>query len=110
MRRPRRAASTRRARNGSTSTRYGPTSMPARVGDSDRVRELQLRIDQLQAQLEELAGHDHSAGLAPPPPAPPRPSPSIGACDEVSCVLNNFEGACCAKFKGPRATSGADML
>jgi len=25
----------------------------------------------------------------------PRPTPE---CDEVSCVLNNYEGACCAKF------------
>jgi len=26
------------------------------------------------------------------------PAPS-GGCDEVSCVLSNYEGACCAKFK-----------
>jgi hypothetical protein len=32
-----------------------------------------------------------------------------GSCDEVSCVLNNYEGACCAKFKkggGGKAPSG----
>jgi TonB family protein len=30
-----------------------------------------------------------------------------GGCDEVSCVLNNYEGACCAKFrKGGSKPSG----
>lgn len=27
------------------------------------------------------------------------PVKDTGGCDEVSCVLNNYEGACCAKFK-----------
>jgi predicted Zn finger-like uncharacterized protein len=36
---------------------------------------------------------------------------SGGSCDEVSCVLNNYEGACCAKFKkggstGPKPPTG----
>jgi predicted Zn finger-like uncharacterized protein len=33
---------------------------------------------------------------------------SGGSCDEVSCVLNNYEGSCCAKFrkgKKPEATT-----
>jgi predicted Zn finger-like uncharacterized protein len=29
----------------------------------------------------------------------PVESKDQAACDEVSCVLNNYEGACCAKFK-----------
>ena len=32
------------------------------------------------------------------PKTAPRRSDS-GGCDEVSCVLNNYEGACCSKFK-----------
>jgi predicted Zn finger-like uncharacterized protein len=32
-----------------------------------------------------------------PPPA--TSGGDSGSCDEVSCVLNNYEGACCAKFK-----------
>jgi predicted Zn finger-like uncharacterized protein len=40
-----------------------------------------------------------------------------GGCDEVSCVLNNYEGACCAKFKkkssgggtAPKASGGGDL-
>jgi predicted Zn finger-like uncharacterized protein len=38
------------------------------------------------------------------PPAPSRepaaaPKGDSGGCDEVSCVLSSYEGACCAKFK-----------
>jgi hypothetical protein len=60
---------------------------------------------------------------APPAPAPTRPRiqdstaledpftgpapPSVG-CDEVSCVLGNYVGACCAKYrKGARPTQPA---
>ena len=57
---------------------------------------------------------------APKPPKPVAEKPAApvvkdppvakdpgGSCDEVSCVLNNYEGACCAKFKhgGGKATA-----
>jgi len=29
-------------------------------------------------------------------------------CDEVSCVLNNYDGACCQKFKKPSMPDGLD--
>ena len=29
----------------------------------------------------------------------PVEKPAAGGCDEVSCVLSNYEGACCAKYK-----------
>jgi len=32
-----------------------------------------------------------------------RPSDLGGTCDEVSCVLTNYEGTCCAKFRSPHA-------
>jgi len=35
---------------------------------------------------------------APTKPRPPRP----GACDEVGCMLNNYTGACCAKYSPRR--------
>jgi predicted Zn finger-like uncharacterized protein len=53
---------------------------------------------------------------APPPVAkepPPTPrdtgkdSSKGDSCDEVSCVLNNYEGACCAKFKRGGGGGGA---
>ena len=47
----------------------------------------------------------------PPPskdPPPVKEPASSGGCDEVSCVLNNYEGSCCAKYKkgGSRPPSG----
>lgn len=37
----------------------------------------------------------------------PEPKSDSGGCDEVSCVLNNYEGACCAKYrKGSTKTAG----
>ncbi|MBA3464269.1 MAG: zinc-ribbon domain-containing protein, partial [Deltaproteobacteria bacterium] len=42
-----------------------------------------------------------------PDPPPAKEPAGGGGCDEVSCVLNNYEGACCAKFKkGPKAPAG----
>jgi hypothetical protein len=56
---------------------------------------------------------DKVAAAPPPPketPAPKADKGGGGDCDEVSCVLNSYEGACCAKFrKGgsrPAAASG----
>jgi outer membrane biosynthesis protein TonB len=35
---------------------------------------------------------------------PKAEAPASGGCEEVSCVLNNYEGSCCAKYK--KKTSG----
>ena len=39
-----------------------------------------------------------------------KPDKDAGGCDEVSCVLNNYDGACCQKFKkgGNKAPSGGN--
>jgi predicted Zn finger-like uncharacterized protein len=70
--------------------------------------------------------HKPPAEKPPTPPAAKQPKPPSekpptttakadppaakgdSSCDEVSCVLNNYEGACCAKFKkgGGKAPSG----
>ncbi|HTJ47594.1 MAG TPA: protein kinase [Kofleriaceae bacterium] len=56
------------------------------------------------AQLEPTTG----------PPKPPTTTPPSGDCDEVSCVLNNWEGACCDKYKkhtaAPTPTTGSSDL
>ena len=48
-----------------------------------------------------------------PEPTPGPPKPEAGrACDEVSCVLNNYEGSCCAKYKKggkPTAAPSGDL-
>ena len=65
-------------------------------------------------QPHEADGVADAAIVAPPPPPPPSiGAPSIEAavipdaapagddatCDEVSCVLNDYAGACCKQFK-----------
>lgn len=42
-----------------------------------------------------------------PEPVATKPDSGGGGCDEVSCVLNNYEGSCCAKFrKGSKPSGG----
>ncbi|MDB4958756.1 MAG: family finger-like protein [Myxococcales bacterium] len=43
-------------------------------------------------------------------PKQPKADAGGGGCDEVSCVLANYEGACCSKFKkgGGHAASNSD--
>ncbi|CAN5132707.1 hypothetical protein BH11MYX1_BH11MYX1_12760 [soil metagenome] len=44
------------------------------------------------------------------PTATPTTKAETGGCDEVSCVLNNYEGACCSKFRkggAPKTGGGA---
>lgn len=48
-----------------------------------RIRELEDRIKQLQAERDALDPNSRAKAT----------------CDEVSCVLNNHAGACCARFK-----------
>jgi len=50
---------------------------------------------------------DKAPTSAPPPRDPPPAKVEkgdSGGCDEVSCVLNSYEGACCAKFR--KSSSG----
>jgi hypothetical protein len=58
-----------------------PEPIAVGAGPADpRIRELEDRIKQLEAE---------------------RDSSDKTACDEVSCVLTNYNGACCEKFKPP---------
>lgn len=96
--------------------------------ESER-RELERRlaeIEELRALIHELSERlrryedgdrrdrtvrDARDTTTPPAPSPapgpsPAPSPAPVAddtsCDEVSCVLTNYDGTCCAKYKRPR--------
>ena len=51
---------------------------------------------------DELEGRQ---AAAPTPPA--TTTHDDGGCDEVSCVLNNYAGACCAKFRKGHSTPPA---
>lgn len=66
-------------------------------------------------------GETHA--VIPPQPAPPAPEPVVAGapiaaddaagptvCDEVSCVLDNYAGACCAQFKAGAPPAISDTL
>lgn len=85
-----------------------------------------IEIKQLRDTVEQLAQkvhdcdatvkHDHVVvtPVLPVPPVPPGPRPVVppppqmtpsplpdNSCDEVSCVLMNYESGCCDKYKKP---------
>jgi len=73
------------------------------------IDELRALIKELQDKVRRYEQSDRDRTVpkrAAPEPQPidpfqPRPSPS-DSCDEVSCVLRNYDGACCVKFRSPR--------
>jgi hypothetical protein len=98
--------------------------MPAGGGPSDAsVRDLLARLEQKQKQLEqkqkeleleldklkvtELSDRLHRDGQTDHDCTVPKPvdrPPAVvvdTSCDEVSCVLSNYEGTCCAQFQRP---------
>ena len=105
----------------------GDGSVDARVHDllqrlEDEQREIERKlaeITELRAlivELSEKVRHYEQDEKRTVPRAPPDPDrterqpinpytqPSdLGSCDEVSCVLENYEGACCKKFHSPHA-------
>lgn len=74
-----------------------PTPEQLNVGgtpeDQARIRELEAEVAKLKL---ELAARDKAKD---PPKDPPKDNKTSASCDEVSCVLNNYDGSCCQKFK-----------
>jgi len=73
-----------------------------------RVDEQNRRIANLELRMSELEVRPVTPAIEPAPP--PKADP---LCDEVSCVLNNYEGACCRKYmkaKPPAADGTPDSL
>jgi hypothetical protein len=105
-----------------------PTAVVVPAGDAStdlRVQQLLARLSADQAQLEgrlaeleetralvkllqaqvDLCEHAHTVKppptpvIPPTPVTPPGPTPLDTSCDEVSCVLTNYPGGCCDKYK-----------
>jgi hypothetical protein len=59
------------------------------------MREQRAVILELQAKVQQCEERERTVEKKPaaPPPAPAE------ACDEVSCVLTNYEGGCCLKYR-----------
>ncbi|HEY5935902.1 MAG TPA: energy transducer TonB [Kofleriaceae bacterium] len=65
-----------------------------------------VEIERLQAQLEELKEKVRQAERRQDPKhrtpnRVPDSIPPVADCDEVSCVLGNYEASCCAKYRKP---------
>ena len=86
----------------------------ARLADEQAALEKRLaELEQLRALVLELSDkvdrceQDRTVAKPPAPTPAPAPdpravvAPATTSCDEVSCVLTNYEGACCDKFKQP---------
>lgn len=55
--------------------------------------------------LGESMGRCMHRAMAPPiEPPPPVVQPDPPACDEVSCILDNYEAWCCSAFRAPSAS------
>ncbi len=57
----------------------------------------------------EVAAVPEPTPVAEEAPVPEEPAPPPAACDEVSCVLDNYTGPCCARFKAKRAPTDSEL-
>jgi hypothetical protein len=63
------------------------------------MREQRAVILELQAKVQQCEERERTVEKKPEtPPAAPPPA-RAEACDEVSCVLTNYEGGCCLKYR-----------
>ncbi len=80
-----------------------PTPTPPEQLNVGGTPEDQARIKELEAEVSRLKLELAARDKAKKDSTPPAPS-----CDEVSCVLNNYDGTCCDKFKKKTATKTCD--
>ena len=74
---------------------------------------LEERVARLEVQVEKIrlvqeGGRTDAVQTTATPPTPTPAAEAPDPCDEVSCVLNNYEPACCAAFKKSTAPQGID--
>jgi TonB family protein len=82
---------------------------------TERLRDVQNQLDECQAHT--TGPHPHPQPQPDPSPQPvptvvdPFEPPAHDSCDEVSCVLQNYEGTCCNKYKkAPVTVEAADSI
>ena len=89
-------------------------------GKLAEIQELRALVVELSDKVRHYEEQDATCDrTVPKPPDRPRQDrqlvdpyddsrpTDLGSCDEVSCVLQNYEGSCCEKFRRPRAPTGA---
>jgi predicted Zn finger-like uncharacterized protein len=73
-----------------------PAEDPKRVDDA---KPAVAKKDEPKRPTTTTPKRDKPTTVAKNDPPPKKEPKDSGGCDEVSCVLNNYEGACCAKYK-----------
>jgi hypothetical protein len=78
-----------------------------KLADVQQLRTLVVELEDRVRQCES----DRRDRTVPKPREPAEPA-EVAGCDEVSCVLSNYAGACCAKFRraAPPPTSPVSKL
>ncbi len=93
----------------------GAAPSPAELQAKLHALDLEAKIRVLEADNQRLRdGVPAGAGEKVAPPTPSVPTHTTltvtptdpSRCDEVSCVLRNYDGACCTKFKSPPPPDG----
>ena len=75
-------------------------ALEAKLGDVDQLRNAVADLTERVRQCEQTS-YKTTTRPRPVTPTPSPPPAETTSCDEVSCVLTNFEGACCAKLRRP---------
>lgn len=73
-----------------------------KLTELQELRALVLELSERLRRYEQQDGKRDRTVPKPRDPLPPEPRDNVGSCDEVSCVLTNYEGTCCMKFHPPR--------
>ncbi len=82
-------------------------ALEKRLAELEQLRALVLDLSDKVARCEQDRTVAKPPGPAPAPAPTPPPAPTTvdalreTTCDEVSCVLNDYAGSCCARFKQP---------
>ncbi len=90
------------------------------------IQELRALVVELSERVRQYEQQDGRRDRTPPPKPPARNEPTVrapvdpsaptrppvddGRCDEVSCVLMNYEGACCTKLRNPSSPIATSLM
>ncbi|HEX5062980.1 MAG TPA: TonB family protein [Kofleriaceae bacterium] len=88
--------------------------LEGKLAEVQQLRTLVAQLSERVRQCDETDKRDRTVPKQRREPPEPAEVTDTGTCDEVSCVLTNYEGACCAKLRTgkvpPLAPSPASQL
>jgi len=77
--------------------------LESKLAEVQQLRTLVAQLSERVRQCDQADKRDRPGPKQRREPAEPAEPADLGRCDEVSCVLSNYEGACCTKFQRGRA-------